>query len=567
MRSAWWISGRERPADLRAIGFVQTLTVVNETTSFGNATIVHRFASRAFWQTLSSDIFAGQIIASLIVLIFVAVFLLREWISQNARPGVFEEEDIAGIPPQDPIVPHPPPLPAQDVNARLLAPQRQVPLDLELEGRRQPRIWRPHRAIPANARFEVLPRHIDDEHLELLRDPVWRPQNHRADPFPAPPLPAILPPENLDTSVSISKGKAKEDDAADSGTVSLDVRRRMRRRYDEGHGNGTTECPSDAGPSLATASNIAPSSTLSESDSGRSSAIDSSPFEFTFRIPANANSEEDIREPVPELPVRSLIALQEAMLAGAPIPDDEPRRRSIVFSDLPPRTPTPRSTTPDIEVGTDLKPPLDSSLATSSDFSFIHLPMSNNTLAAEDSLGSSSLQDTGFSESSTITYPLEPLTDSLSGSMGAMKMTSEEVDEEFEHYFRDPQPTTPNSVGADNDHPDVPHDVVHTAEHDPIVDGEERPPVEAGLDDEDDSEDEDGEEPVFWDADADREDDEDEDDDPVDIGDFNVPDNRPVPQPQLPAQAPVEQPNEGVDELEAAVEDDMEGALEGRHML
>ncbi|KAG5219472.1 ERAD-associated E3 ubiquitin-protein ligase [Salix suchowensis] len=56
------------------------------------------------WLTLSSDIFTGQIIASIIVLTFVAVFLLREWISQNARPGVFEDEEL----PDGDQVPAPP---------------------------------------------------------------------------------------------------------------------------------------------------------------------------------------------------------------------------------------------------------------------------------------------------------------------------------------------------------------------------------------------------------------------------------------------------------------------------
>ena len=46
-------------------------------------------------RTVSADIFTGQIIATLIVLVFIAVFLLREWISQNARPGIFEEGDPA----------------------------------------------------------------------------------------------------------------------------------------------------------------------------------------------------------------------------------------------------------------------------------------------------------------------------------------------------------------------------------------------------------------------------------------------------------------------------------------
>lgn len=38
---------------------------------------------------VSSDIFTGQIITTIIIVVFLAVFLLREWIVQNARPGVF----------------------------------------------------------------------------------------------------------------------------------------------------------------------------------------------------------------------------------------------------------------------------------------------------------------------------------------------------------------------------------------------------------------------------------------------------------------------------------------------
>lgn len=43
--------------------------------------------------SVSSDIVSGQIIATVIVVAFVAVFLLREWISQNARPGVFDDAE------------------------------------------------------------------------------------------------------------------------------------------------------------------------------------------------------------------------------------------------------------------------------------------------------------------------------------------------------------------------------------------------------------------------------------------------------------------------------------------
>ena len=75
--------------------------------------------SRPFWRAMSADIFAGQIIASLIVLTFVAVFLLREWISQNARPGVFEDEDFLPDEREMPLLeavelPQPQPLPQPD---------------------------------------------------------------------------------------------------------------------------------------------------------------------------------------------------------------------------------------------------------------------------------------------------------------------------------------------------------------------------------------------------------------------------------------------------------------------
>ncbi|PPQ98309.1 hypothetical protein CVT26_013518, partial [Gymnopilus dilepis] len=50
-----------------------------------------KIGTHPLWLTLWVDIFAGQVIASLIVLMFVAIFMLRDWILQNARPGVFEE--------------------------------------------------------------------------------------------------------------------------------------------------------------------------------------------------------------------------------------------------------------------------------------------------------------------------------------------------------------------------------------------------------------------------------------------------------------------------------------------
>lgn len=75
-------------------------TIVPRPKSFPTRLIAH-----PLWLSLSADIFTGQMIASLIVLTFVAVFLLREWISQNARPGVFEEEEA---PPDEPPLARPP---------------------------------------------------------------------------------------------------------------------------------------------------------------------------------------------------------------------------------------------------------------------------------------------------------------------------------------------------------------------------------------------------------------------------------------------------------------------------
>ncbi|KAH0835462.1 hypothetical protein J3R83DRAFT_9100 [Lanmaoa asiatica] len=523
--TTWWISGRERPADVQPIGIVPTLMASNDTvSSFKNATILHRFASRAFWQTLSSDIFAGQIIASLIVLIFVAVFLLREWISQNARPGVFEEDEIAGVPPQDPPVPKPPPTnqPVQDANAHLLAPQRQGPPDIDVEARRQARLWRPYRPVLPNPRFEALQRHFDDvERLEHLRDPIRRPQNPR-----------------IDTFIETDKGKEKEAVTADSAPTALDVRRRTHRRFDDVDIDETIEHLAEAGPSSFASSSFAPSS------------------------PISGDAEIDIREPVPETPARYL---------RTPIPEEEeaPRRRSIVFSpDLSPRTLSPRAATPAVEDITDLKPSDDSLSSASSDFGFRHLPMSNSSFAAEDGLGFTGLQRPTPSEHSAtqsiFTYPSEVLaTDSTSlpaENMDRKKRPRDEMEEEFEHYFRNPQPATVNPVDADNDCVNVPHEVAHGAEHAHVADGEERPPLEVDPDEEDDSEDDEAPERILWDADADRED-EDDDDDAVDIRDFNVP-NRPGAQGQPQLQAPVEQLNDAVDDLEAAVEDDMEGALE-----
>lgn len=116
--SAWWISGRldERPRAFTNVSSNTTASLL-----FSNTT---SFLSHPIVRSISSDIVSGQIIASAIVLAFVAIFLLREWIMQNARPGVFEDPEgpLAipqaaqqlpdAVPPLLPVEEQPPPIPA-----------------------------------------------------------------------------------------------------------------------------------------------------------------------------------------------------------------------------------------------------------------------------------------------------------------------------------------------------------------------------------------------------------------------------------------------------------------------
>ncbi|THH12440.1 hypothetical protein EW146_g7700 [Bondarzewia mesenterica] len=102
--TAWWISARARAAAPASMSFFYNLTA--RAHSSANTTVLPSPSSdeprssltlivtHPLLRTISKDIFTGQIIATLIVLAFIAVFLLREWISQNARPGVFEDGDL-----------------------------------------------------------------------------------------------------------------------------------------------------------------------------------------------------------------------------------------------------------------------------------------------------------------------------------------------------------------------------------------------------------------------------------------------------------------------------------------
>ena len=101
------------------------------------------------YRTISSDIFSGQIIASIIVLTFVAIFLLREWITQNARPGVFEDGDGGADPAPDvlPLPELPPPQPPVHLAPPAL-PRPPSPPPLVAEPAHE-------RAIPIRAHYDT----------------------------------------------------------------------------------------------------------------------------------------------------------------------------------------------------------------------------------------------------------------------------------------------------------------------------------------------------------------------------------------------------------------------------
>ncbi|XP_006462126.1 hypothetical protein AGABI2DRAFT_118987 [Agaricus bisporus var. bisporus H97] len=125
--TAWYISNLERPPGSTGSPHYQKLT--NESSTTAPKSIIGQITAHPIWAALSADIFTGQIIASLIVLTFVAVFLLREWISQNARPGVFEDEEV--FPDMPPAVNDPPPQPVQNIPAPVAPLALPNPADLE----------------------------------------------------------------------------------------------------------------------------------------------------------------------------------------------------------------------------------------------------------------------------------------------------------------------------------------------------------------------------------------------------------------------------------------------------
>lgn len=124
--SAWWISSYPRTEGSQiqrhtlVPSNITTSTQISNTSapSTESSTFLHHLLTHPSVHNLSADILSGQIIASVIVLGFVAVFLLREWISQNARPGVFDDAEA----PPEGVVPPPQPAIEQEQPAPIAPP-------------------------------------------------------------------------------------------------------------------------------------------------------------------------------------------------------------------------------------------------------------------------------------------------------------------------------------------------------------------------------------------------------------------------------------------------------------
>lgn len=183
--SAWWISAMQRPqSDVDFYGIsVDNATNANVTSSPPVDVEPLTFRSvfvHPLYKSVSSDIFSGQIIASIIVLSFVAIFLLREWISQNARPGIFDEGDapvdaaLDGLPPVLDIPPAP--IAAQPP---LLAPPQ------------MPRPPSPPPPLVAEPAHDTAPP-VRDHHHSGVRDDLYQTRvkkpRTRRDRSPDPPI-------------------------------------------------------------------------------------------------------------------------------------------------------------------------------------------------------------------------------------------------------------------------------------------------------------------------------------------------------------------------------------------
>ncbi|KAG1770200.1 hypothetical protein EDD22DRAFT_866585 [Suillus occidentalis] len=527
--TAWWISGRGRPyADFFGMNG-PTASLNGSFTGLGlpsNATIYQRISNRPFWSMLSADIFAGQIIASLIVLIFVAIFLLREWISQNARPGVFEDEDGGAIHP----APQPGDLPAaaveEPVNVHI--PDENgfagnALREAALDARRQGRAMRVHRGAGVVQRQGLRQR----DPLEMDRHQVLRNRPLDKLPFPlesAPQLPQVpreQPPQyEPKHHPRKGKGRAEEPDDIGEGSSDLNSQRRIRRRIH-------TEEDESMSHETADSQDVQPSTSLN----GREALT----FPFTFRASSSINS--NFQEP----PRDSDSVVGPSTFNGR-YPwdadfqiDSQPTSSSV----SPPTTPVLH-----VNIGTPLRRP----------------PMANSTIFAEGATPNKLQPSPALPSSPSLAMYLAPeeLEAGPSGYFDSGEHSKEELEEELESFFRDPESASP-----DLPPPSDGQDKASIATiPDTLLEENDEEDDDEGEEDEEEEEDIPAQVPA---AEVDRVlDDEDEEDDDGDgdgDGDdlINPRDENVAAAPQI--QVAFNQPGD-MDDIEPGVEDDLDGAME-----
>jgi len=210
--SAWWISARPRSSSSSPPSFffynltsrsqfnsTTTNTTLRRSSNDTDTSTLDGLLAHPLLRTVSADIFTGQIIATLIVLVFIAVFLLREWISQNARPGVFEEGDPA-------IAAEPEAEQERERQQQRLREQAMALMeqhDIQLRRRQQAEAERLPRAREGDPRqLEPSRRHPD----QPSRDLPTRPPSQRAHELRATYIPQTTQPDQVELSASDAAG-------------------------------------------------------------------------------------------------------------------------------------------------------------------------------------------------------------------------------------------------------------------------------------------------------------------------------------------------------------------------
>ena len=211
--------------------------------------------SHPLWRDLPADIFAGQIIASVIVLTFVAVFLLREWISQNARPGVFEDDDL---PPDD--------QPAQPLRGANVPPAPVQPIQPPMQNRELVGVQPPLQGPPQPRPLIARPRNEGHRVGEMRRRRLGAVEPRRRDRGKARQLDGI---EDLDPRSrrrAHLKGRATKTQAQSEA---------FTRRVFEARASRRRSPRSDSAPS-ASPGNL-------QNGTSQGIAPGSSHFQFTFK--------------------------------------------------------------------------------------------------------------------------------------------------------------------------------------------------------------------------------------------------------------------------------------------